>query len=41
MKNFYLIYGIDRSIIDNELDKLLKKLKIDDVVKYRIPDTKI
>lgn len=41
MKNFYLIYGIDRSIIDNELNKLLKKLKIDDVVKYRIPDTKI
>lgn len=41
MKNFYLIYGIDKSIIDNELDKLLKKLKIDDVVKYRIPDTKI
>ena len=41
MKIFYFIYGIDRSIIDNELDKLLKKLKIDDVVKYRIPDTKI
>lgn len=34
MDNFYLIYGPDKSFIHNELDKLLKKIKIDDVVKY-------
>ena len=34
MKNFYLIYGPDRSIINNELNKLIKELKIDDIVKY-------
>lgn len=34
MYNFYLIYGPDRSIINNELNKLIKELKIDDVVKY-------
>lgn len=34
MHNFYLIYGSDRSIINNELNKLIKELKIDDIVKY-------
>lgn len=34
MNNFYLIYGSDRSIINNELNKVIDKLKIDDVVKY-------
>lgn len=34
MHNFYLIYGSDRSIINNELNKLIEKLKIKDIVKY-------
>ena len=34
MKNFYLIYGIDRSIVNNELNKVIKSLKADDIVKY-------
>lgn len=34
MKNFYLIYGIDRSIVNNELNKVIKSLKVDDIVKY-------
>lgn len=32
--NFYLIYGPDRSIINNELNKVLETLKIKDIVKY-------
>ena len=34
MKNFYLIYGTDRSIVNNELNKVIKSLKVDDLVKY-------
>lgn len=34
MDNFYLIYGPDKSAIYNELNILLNKLKIDDVIKY-------
>lgn len=34
MNNFYLIYGSDKSIINNELNKLIAELKIEDVVKY-------
>lgn len=34
MNNFYLIYGPDHSIINNELNKVLKKLNIDDIIKY-------
>lgn len=34
MKNFYLIYGLDRSIVNNELKKVIEKLGIDDIVKY-------
>lgn len=34
MYNFYLLYGLDKSIIDNELRKIIKKLNISDVIKY-------
>jgi len=32
--NFYLIYGPEHSVINNELNKLVKSLKIEDVVTY-------
>lgn len=41
MKNFYLIYGIDRSIINNELNKVIKSLNIDDIVKYDMNNSTI
>ena len=34
MKNFYILYGIDKSLIKNELDKILNKINIEDVVYY-------
>ena len=34
MKSFYLIYGTDKSIINNELNKVIESLKINDIVKY-------
>ena len=34
MKNFYFIYGPDRSIINNELNKIIESLKIEDIIKY-------
>lgn len=36
MSNFYLIYGTDKSIINNELNKILSELNIDDVIRYDI-----
>lgn len=39
MKNFYLIYGTDRSIVNNELNKVIKSLKVDDIVKYDMNNT--
>lgn len=41
MKNFYLIYGIERSIIDNEVNKIIEKLKINDIVKYDMNNSNI
>ena len=41
MKNFYLIYGPDRSIVNNELNKILAELKIDDVVKYDMSNSNL
>lgn len=41
MKNFYLIYGADRSIINNELNKLIKDLNVADVVKYDMNNSSI
>ena len=34
MKNFYLIYGAERSFVNNELSKLIDKLNIGEVIKY-------
>ena len=39
MNNFYLIYGPDRSIINNEVEKIKSKLKINDIVQYDMPST--
>lgn len=41
MKNFYLIYGSDNSIINNELNKLIKSLNIPDVIKYDMNNSSI
>ena len=41
MKNFYLIYGIDRSIVNNDLIKVIKSLSIDDIVKYDMNNSTI
>lgn len=41
MKNFYLIYGIDRSIVNNELNKVIKSLRVDDIVKYDMNNSAI
>lgn len=34
MENFYVLYGQDKSVVNLELEKLLKKLKIEDVMRY-------
>jgi len=34
--NFYLIYGLDRSLINNEIKNLKKELKIDELIKYSL-----
>lgn len=34
MKNFYVLYGVDKSLFNYELDQLLKKLSLDDVSRY-------
>lgn len=34
MENFYVLYGVDKSLIEHELDRILEQLKIDDVVYY-------
>ena len=41
MQNFYLIYGPDRTVINNELNKLIKDLKIDDIVKYDMTNSNL
>lgn len=41
MNNFYLIYGVDSSIINNELNKLISKLGIDDIVKYDMTNSSL
>ena len=40
MKNFYLLYGIDNSIIENELNNIIKNNK-EDIIKYSLDNTKI
>lgn len=39
--NFYLIYGPDRSIINNELNKVIKELKINDIIKYDMTNSNL
>ena len=34
MKNFYILYGLDKSLIKNELDKIINKINVDDVIYY-------
>lgn len=41
MDNFYLIYGPEKSGVQHELDNLLKKLKIDDIIKYDMTNSSI
>ena len=41
MDNFYLIYGSDKSLLQKELDKILKKLKTDDIMKYDMTTSSI
>ena len=41
MKNFYLIYGIDKSIITNETNAIIKKININDIIKYSMDTTDI
>lgn len=41
MNNFYLIYGPDHSVINNELNKLIKKLNIKDIIKYDMTNSNL
>ncbi len=41
MHNFYTIYGLDKSLINIELNKIIDKLKIDDVVKYDMSNSNL
>lgn len=41
MNNFYLLYGEDKSVIDNEVDKIIKKLNIKDIIKYSMDSTEV
>ena len=41
MKNNYLLYGEDNSIIENELSSIKKKLKISDIIKYEIESNNV
>jgi len=36
MKNFYLIYGLDKSLIKNEIEKIKKELKASEIIKYSL-----
>lgn len=41
MKNFYILYGLDKSLIKNELNKIIKKINIEDVITYDLTSTSI
>lgn len=43
MNNNYLIYGVDKYLIDKEIDKIIKKNKIDNnsIIKYSLNDDSI
>ena len=41
MKNFYILYGLDKSLIKNELNKIIKTINIEDVITYDLSSTSI
>lgn len=41
MTNFYLLYGNDKTIIENELNNLLNKNNEIDIIKYSLDNTTI
>ena len=41
MNNFYILYGTDKSIITNEVNKIIDKLKTQDIIKYSMDNTMI
>lgn len=41
MNNFYTIYGTDKSVINNELNSIIKKLNTNDIIKYPMDTTLI
>ena len=41
MNNFYIIYGTDKSLINNEVNNITNKLNITDVIKYSIDTSTI
>jgi len=41
MKNFYILYGLDKSLIKNELNKIIKKINIEDIITYDLTSTNI
>lgn len=41
MNNFYLIYGVDRSIVNNELNKVIKKIGYEDIVRYDMTNSNL
>ena len=41
MKNFYLIYGLDKSLIKNEIEKIKEELKASEIIKYTLEKDKL
>ena len=41
MKNFYILYGLDKSLIKNELNKIIKKINITDIITYDLDNSNI
>ena len=41
MKNFYILYGLEKSLINNELKKIIKEINIEDIVTYDLTITNI
>lgn len=41
MKNFYLIYGMDKGFIQKKVTEIVEKLNLKNIVKYSLEDTEI
>lgn len=41
MKNFYLIYGTDKSLINNEIEKIAKAIQAPEIIKYTLEKDKL